>query len=336
MTAYRERKIPVATHSYVLLGIIDLFIVSTCRPPPTDALESAVMRLAITGGTGYIGGRLLATAVEMGWIVCAVVHPEDTSQLPAEATRISDPGSAAELAKRFDDFGVEVVLHLAASQHLTDTAEASDSLVEANVAFGARVLSAAHISGARGAVLAGTFSTHATGTGDYAPQTLYAATKQALGDIAAYYNRSTSLTAVTLELSDNYGPGDTRPKFLKLLESAARSGEVLEATPGDQVMRPLHVDDIVQAFIRAAELVHSGEPLQEVYSVAGPEPVTVKELASRFAAATGTNPHVEWGRRPYRQNEIMVPFVATPLPGWKPSWSLDAGLAEVFGRKVSE
>jgi len=198
------------------------------------------MRVAITGGTGYIGGRLLARALDSGWSVCAVVHPDDPAPLPQAVRRIPDPGTASELARHFDDEGVQVALHLAAAQDLTDGPDASDALVEANIAFGARVLSAAHASAADGVVVAGTFSTHALGGPEYVPQTLYAATKQALRDVATYYNRSTALTVVTLELSDNYGPGDERPKFLKLLRGAAASGEVLDATPGRQVIRPLH------------------------------------------------------------------------------------------------
>jgi len=294
------------------------------------------MRIAITGGTGYIGGRLLARALELGWSACVVVHPADPAELPADVTRIADPGSAALLAEAFAEQDVEVVLHLAASQYLTDTAEASDSLAEANLAFGARVLSAAHVAECRGVAMAGTFSTHALGGVEYVPQTLYAATKQALVDIAAYYNGSTPLTVVTLELSDNYGPGDARPKFLKLLQEAAASGEVLDATPGEQIMRPLHVDDIVGGFIRAAELITSGAQLAEVYSVAGPQAVTVRELAETFARATGTNPRVEWGRRAYRPNEIMVPYVGELLPGWTPTHTLEEGLAEVFAPKASE
>ena len=289
------------------------------------------MRLAITGATGYIGGRLLARVLDADWTPVCVVHPDDPAQLPDGVRRVPDPGSAAALAREFADSGIEAVLHLAASQHLTDDADASDALVEANVAFGARVLSAACVSGAKGVVTAGTFSTHASGGPEYAPQTLYAATKQALADLAVYYNQSTSLKVLTLELSDNYGPGDPRPKFLRLLAEAARTGEPLDATPGEQVVWPLHVDDVVSAFVHAARMIADGEPLGEVYSVAGPEAVTVRELAARFAHATGTHPIIEWGGRPYRPNEIMTPWVGERLPGWQPAYGLEEGLAEVFG-----
>lgn len=289
------------------------------------------MRTVVTGGTGYIGGRLVTELVGRGWPVAVVVIPGDPTPLPDGVVRIEDPGTAPGLADSLAGFRPDAVMHLAAAQDLTDTLEASDLLVGANLGFGARVLAAARSAGARALVAAGTYSAHADGDAGYAPQTLYAATKQAFGALAGHYRRNTALATVVLELSDTYGPGDHRPKFLNLIAAAAASGEVLGASPGEQVIRPLHTDDIVAAFIYAASELVRGHGLGGVYSVAGPDAVTLRELVAVFERATGTSVPVEWGARPYRPGEIMVPWTGETLPGWEPRIGLTEGLAAVYG-----
>jgi nucleoside-diphosphate-sugar epimerase len=77
--------------------------------------------------------------------------------------------------------------------------------------------------------------------------------------------------------------------------------------------------------------LHRGEPLGPVYSVPGPDAVDVRGLAAVFAEATGRLPEVVWGARPYRECEVMRPFVGETLPGWAASISLEEGLRRVYG-----
>jgi nucleoside-diphosphate-sugar epimerase len=301
---------------------------------PRGKREGSALKAVITGATGYIGRRLVGRLLVDGWSLLALVQPGDVAALPAHVLRRQDAGSASADADILTEFAPDVVLHLAACQDLSDGPETSDALVEANITFGARVLAAAAASGAIGVVAAGTFMTHADGTPDYAPQTLYAATKQAFRDLAAHYRRWTTLRVTVLELSDTYGPDDPRPKFLNLLSAAAASGEQLDATPGEQLLYPLHVDDIVEAFVHAATMLLDGAELDEAYSIHGPTGVTVRELAALFSAATGRSPDVAFGGRPYRVNEIMTPYVGPSLPGWRPVIPLDRGLREVFGDRT--
>jgi nucleoside-diphosphate-sugar epimerase len=289
------------------------------------------LKAVVTGATGFIGPRLVARLLAEGWSLLAIVQPGDMTPLPDSVLVREDVGTAAADAAMLMDFAPDVVIHLAACQDLTDAPEAVDALIEANVAFGARMLAASAAAGARGFVAAGTFMSHADGTEDYAPQTMYAATKQAFRDLGAHYNRWTRLRVTTLELSDTYGPGDPRPKFLNLVAASARSGEVLDATPGEQTVRPLHVDDVADAFLHAATMLGEGSELEDVYSLHGADAVTLQELVALFTTATGLSPHVRFGGRPYRSNEIMAPYVGESLPGWAPSIELERGLREVFG-----
>lgn len=288
------------------------------------------VRAVLTGATGYIGGALCRELAARGWVLAAIVMPGDAGVLPDGVRRFEDPGTAAELAPMLREFAPDTVFHLAAAQDLAGGPAASDALVAANLAFGARVLAAAESAGARAFVSASTYSVHADGTAEYAPQTLYAATKAAFVALTEHYRRNTALAVTSLELSDTYGPGDRRPKFLNLLARAAATGEPLDASPGDQVIRPVHVDDIVAAFAHAAAQLVAGVALPATASVAGPEAVNLRQLADVFAAATGVRPVVNWGALPYRAHEIMRPWDGPRLPGWSPRVGLRDGLESVY------
>lgn len=289
------------------------------------------MRAVLTGATGYIGGILCQRLRALEWEVLAVVMPGDAAPLPPGTARVEDPGTATALEPLLGGFKPDVVMHLAAAQNLDGGPAASDQLVAANLEFGARMLAAAEAAGARAFVAASTYSVHADGDSGYAPQTLYAATKAAFVTLAEHYRRNTGMAFAALELSDTYGPGDRRPKFLNLLARAAATGQRLEASPGAQLVRPIHVDDIASAFIVAAEQLVAGTELPRTVSVAGPDAVSLRELATMFGEATGVFPPVDWGARPYRPSEILRPWDGPGLPGWAPRIGLREGLASVYG-----
>jgi hypothetical protein len=60
--------------------------------------------------------------------------------------------------------------------------------------------------------------------------------------------------------------------------------------------------------------------------------LTVRELVDAFAAATGSQPRVEFGATDYRDREVMHAWRPTrTLPGWSPGISLETGLEATFG-----
>ncbi len=80
-----------------------------------------------------------------------------------------------------------------------------------------------------------------------------------------------------------YGPGDHH--VLRLFQSLRRRRFVYVGR-GDALCHPTYVDDAVAGLLAAAERGRAGR----VYHVAGPRPVTIRELAETFARACGARP----------------------------------------------
>jgi len=190
-----------------------------------------------------------------GHEVSALVRPQaDTSRLQAAGVTIhpcAGPDAVAQIVAGLQPDGI---VHLAThfvAQHGPDDLAA---LVGANLHLGLALLDSAAANSVPWLIDTGTFWQHHGGR-DYCPTNLYAATKQAFGDLARYYHETGPTAIVTLELNDTYGLRDERGKLLSVLLDVARSGDRLAMSPGEQLLDILHVDDVVAAFALLVDLV---------------------------------------------------------------------------------
>lgn len=303
-------------------------------------MSTRLEHVIVSGATGYIGGRLVRWLVANGVGVTAIVRPQSRR---SGSVVLNAPGVAAlqysgdvrsltaELRRR----PAQATFHLAGLSMQACPPDQVGDLVDANVRFGTELLEA--VVGARCPVFVstGTFWQHG-GDGDaYHPTCLYAATKQAFQDILAYYAAG-GLRAATLKLFDVYGPADPRGRIVDLLLEAQARGTPLDLSPGWQELDLVHVDDVLRAYWRAAELL-SQEPLPRPdYGVGTGERVRLRDLVRLVEQLTGRKVPVRWGARPYRPREVMKPWRGPFLPGWRPQIDIERGLMDVIEARRCE
>jgi nucleoside-diphosphate-sugar epimerase len=285
----------------------------------------------LTGSTGFIGSHLLSHLSKAGWSVDVMARSnlESVRKHPAIDTAYAYTGATDEVTHAISASKPDVVFHLASNFLASHDASQVRSLVESNILLGAQLLEAMRLAHVANLVNTGTAwqNFHSE---EYAPVNLYAATKQAFEDIAAYYHHASGLKIVTLRLFDSYGPGDTRRKLIKILLDLARSGQSLEMSPGDQIIDLVHVDDLCSAFLTAAiSLMNAPSATSAVYALSGGHRVTVRGLIEIFEQILGRKLPVVFGARPHRDREVMVPWVGLELPGWTPRISLVDGIGQL-------
>lgn len=297
---------------------------------------SAVGPVLVTGATGFVGRRLVRRLLDDGRPVVALVRDRNAVTAAPGLTAVEIPGSDVELRALVADQAPAVCVHLAtrfvASQDVDDLA----GLIDANVLFGLRVASACLAGDAVPFVNTATVWQHAGGEA-YAPLNLYAATKQALHDLLVEL-AGRGLPLATLTLTDTYGPDDPRPKLVPRLVEAARTGEVLPMGDGLGRVDLVHVDDVVAGFCTLIDrLTDPAGPMRPepdgstAYTLTSGAPHTVREVVEHADRALGRPVPVEWGARPGRavDQRSAAPF-DPPLPGWRPSITLDEGLTMLF------
>jgi nucleoside-diphosphate-sugar epimerase len=163
----------------------------------------------------------------------------------------------------------------------------------------------------------------------YAPNTFYAAAKQALHDLLDYYRRAHSIPSVTLILYDIFGPNDTRPKLWSKLRKAP-PGSVFPVSEGRQLIELVHVEDITRAFIHAEELLRSGASLEAFQSVRSGIRISLRELLEQVQQRIELDLVFNWGAVPYWPGQIFEPWQGPLLPGWSPSVHPVQGIADLI------
>jgi nucleoside-diphosphate-sugar epimerase len=284
----------------------------------------------ITGASGFLGSHLAKQLLSQDWVVHIIVRPNSgLQQLKSIRDMVNVHvlnGELSSLIEILKEARPDVVFHLASLFISEHKPEDVSSLILSNVLFSSSLLEAMNLAGIKNIVNTGTAWQNYFGQ-LYDPVNLYAATKQAFQDILSYYVYAQNFNSITLKLCDTYGPNDPRRKLIKLLINAARSREELVLSPGDQEIDFLHVDDVVRAFIVAAEKLLTEYSRDSVYSISSGRPITIKALVGEIENLLGLKIPIVWGGRPYRDREVMKALPTEPsLPNWKPIIELRVGL----------
>ncbi len=289
------------------------------------------MNILITGGAGFIARNLIKALLKLDYNIITIYRETIPNEFVGKVKMIQYTGNYNDLEENLKDNQIDIVIHLATyftSKHKTDEIR---KLFESNILLGTYVLEFMKSHGVKKFINTSTYATSIDGS-NYNPQNLYSATKKAFEDILIFYAKSEKIKTVNLELSDTYGLGDSRPKFINLLLEAIKENREFNMSPGEQEICYIHVNDVVRAYLRAIDMLVKGDIKGiENYSVYGDEVLTLNQLVSKVQDICGKNIQVNKGVYPYREREIMKFKPKYPrLPGWQPQVSLRQGIFEIL------
>ena len=299
-----------------------------------------MIRVLVTGATGYVGSQLVKKLVSIEeFSISALVRPESSLMLLDEC--LSDinvhpcEGTVDVLTEVLHSMQPDVVVHLASMVLPQHAPQDVVALIQSNVQFGACLLEAMLQAGVHRIVNTGTAWETMDGPPNYRPACLYAATKRAFEDILRYYEDAHGFSSLTVKLYDTYGPNDPRSKMLSLLYRSLSSTEPIPFSPGEQTLDLTHIDDVVDAFVRAIRYVQGKNvPCSEEVHIGSGKGMRLREVVSTFEEALGRQVNIRWGERPYRPREVMWAQAdireAERLLGWKPTISLIEGIRQTF------
>jgi len=296
------------------------------------------MKILVTGGTGFVGRNLVRKLVEKGYeIHCIVRLNSNVSNIDKRAKIFRYDGNIDLLIDFFQSQKFDGVVHLASLFLASHTRYDIENLILSNIQFGVELLEACKISNVKWFINTGTFWQNYKNE-RYNPVNLYAATKEAFEVIAKYYTETSELIFTTIKLNDTYGNDDTRNKLFNLWKKIALSGEVLEMSPGEQIIDICHIDDVINAYELLIEYLNSNKKYEfknKTYVVTSNERMSLRKLAEVFEKVTNKKLNIKWGARPYREREVMIPLEnGEVVPNWKPKVSLEEGIKKLFEEEL--
>ena len=242
----------------------------------------------VTGGSGFIGGRLIRRLVADGRRVRGLARSDDAAEkvagAGAEPVRgdLSDPAALRAGAE-----GCELAFHAAASVLEWGPRE---EFVRANVDGTERVLDACREAGVRRLVHVGTEAATMAGqplvkideTAPLRPDSKadYCATK-ALAEQAVRAANGDRLQTVVVRPRLVWGEGDTT--ILPGVVEAVRAGRFRWIAGGRHETSTTHVDNVVQGLVLGAERGRPGE----AYFVTDGDPVVFRDFITELVGTQG-------------------------------------------------
>jgi CDP-paratose synthetase len=296
------------------------------------ALRGMRMNLLVTGGTGFLGSRIVRRLLADGHEVSVLKRSfSDTRRIADVLGRVSaydidrcDPSAFFE-GKRID-----ALLHTATCYGRKE--ESAGELLDANVVFPIRLMETACRSGVKAFFNTDTFLP--------AEMNGYALSKRQFRDWGRRIGKSLGMRFVNIRVDQFYGAGDDDSKFpMMVILKCLNNVPELPLTEGTQTRDFIHVDDVAEAFLLLLRKTHSnGAALQE-YDVGTGRPIRVREFVETAHRLTGSKTLLSFGAVPYRENEPMDLVQDTaPLAslGWKCNIGLEDGIHSIIdSRKES-
>lgn len=293
----------------------------------------------ITGASGFVGKHLSLRLIEENWEVHAIVREttkqENLQELLTKGVNIHCHNKNTSLLQILKTAKPQIVFHLAAAVWTEHTYQSIDELIQSNITFGTKLLEAMAQNNCRKFINTGTYWQNYQNE-SYNPVNLYAATKEAFDKIIKYYNEAEKISTITLKLFDTYGPDDTRKKLMNLLKMIQQEEKELEMSKGEQLIDLVYIDDVVNAYVKAAERLLKEENIEnETYAVSSGRVLPLKKVIEIYEKMQGKKLNIKWGAKPYRKREVMIPWnKGKTLSNWKAEIMLEEGCKMIQCNKL--
>jgi nucleoside-diphosphate-sugar epimerase len=293
------------------------------------------MRYLISGATGFIGSnivkRLLNTESQVFLIIRKTSHLNDEmKKIPKENIFIFDDNESD-----FDLFlkthTPDIFIHLASLYITQHKKEDIKKLIDSNITYSTILTDAVIRSGCKKIINTGT-SWQNFNNEPYNPVCLYAATKEAFQKVLDFYAKSQDVNVITLKLFDTYGLNDSRKKLISTLIESSKCSAQVEMSPGEQEIDLVYIDDVVDAFLAAIELIIKPTKTNHlIYGISSENPITLRNLVGIIDSISNQKLKISWGARNYRDREVMHTWKNfNRLPNWKPKIRIEEGLRRLL------
>lgn len=287
------------------------------------------MRVAVTGGAGFLGSHVADVLVQAGHEVRVV----DLIDSERHASVKADLADVQRLAAAFR--GVDAICHLAAIGDVYLASQRPALAAHVNVTGTANVCDAAIAAGVSDLVYASTWEVYGKPLYEpmdelhpCTPDHPYNITKLAGERLAIAYGHATgSLRVIALRLGTAYGtrmrPNSVFSVFIR--RAIARESIEIQGS-GAQGRQFTHAIDVGRAFVAAL----TSESKGQAYNIVADRMVSIRELAELVRSSKPTE--ITYGEP--RPGDVPSAHVTSAKAaaelGWRPKIEFEQGLRELF------
>jgi GDP-L-fucose synthase len=300
-------------------------------------MEERLMRVLLTGGSGFLGRHIADKACEKGY---EVLVPRS-----AEFDLVTGEGVDAYMGQATAERPVDVIIHSAAYYGGIGINQAEPATIFfRNTQMGLTIFEIAREYKVRKIVPIGSACSYPGYLhGDLKEETFwdgrlhdsveaYGFTKKIQQVAQRAYHKQHGIESNHLVLTNLYGPHDVFTEYRSHVLSALikkftdATDKVTLWGDGSPIREFLYVKDAAEAIVRAVELPHDIDPINIGTGIG----TSIKELAEMIAEYTGFRGEIEWdtSKPAGVQRKVLDVTRMKEKLGWQPQYCLAEGLKE--------
>jgi nucleoside-diphosphate-sugar epimerase len=294
-------------------------------------------KILVTGGTGFVGARVVRQLVEQGREVAVLMRASSNSRriddLLGQCTVIRGDLAQIEAARAaLTHFSPEAVVHLAwdgvkgadrNSAVQMDNVVASINLYQLTEQIGCR-----HFVGLGSQAEYGPLSGRISETAATRPTTAYGAAKLATGLVLERTALAAGRPFAWLRLFSSYGPDDDPSWLIPYLIRSLLAGEKPSLTKAEQIWDYMHVNDVAAGVVAALDAGACG-----LFNLGSGRARPLRDIISMIRDEIDPSLPLGFGDVPYRPDQVMhleanITALTSVAP-WKPQIDLEDGLTDL-------
>lgn len=259
----------------------------------------------ITGGTGFLGSKIVEYFLANNCRV--VVLARKNSSLSRIENHLKNQNCLVEYVGNknveiiLKDYSINGIIHTATCYARNN--EAWSEIVEANLLLPLNLMVKGELAGVDCFINADTFFHEKMGF-KY-NESLYVKTKKIFLQIAKDGIGYAKTSFFNMRIEQMYGPADDHKKFIPfIINELLNNPNQIPLTNGVQKRDLIFVDDVAKAFFNAFKHRNDLSSFEE-FGIGSGSSISIREIVELLKVYSASKSELEFGKLPYRDNEIM-------------------------------
>lgn len=306
------------------------------------------MRVAVTGGLGFIGSDMIRYLISDSDHKVLNIDSQTYAATEGSVRQVMwsprysevnvDICNAGAVGRVLSDYNPDIIIHMAAESHVDRSIDGPGQFIQTNIIGTYNLLQAAleldarfvHVSTDEVFGSLGMDDPAFTEQSPYDPHSPYSASKAASDHLVRAWGDTYGLDYVITNCSNNFGPFQFPEKLVPSTIIKAFKGLPVDVYgKGDNVRDWIYVRDHVRGVLRAAEAGKSGETY--LFGTSGSNELTNLEMVTRLIDVAGGDPALirfVADRPGHDYRYAILASKAKRELGWEPVWEFEEAVEE--------